>query len=238
MAKRDIRLAKTIGGWHLTGFLNIETGAKLKAILANLSVPRDAGDERSASQRRMDALGAVCDGVLEHGLPADNGVRPHITVTVEAAALKRALRPTPGQMLDLDLTPAVLEGFGHIGPMFVQHLLCDAEITPLLIERIGPRTAVLDVGDTKRLATDKQAKSISFRQRGGCAGPGCTRPIAHNHHVMWFARGGRTDLDNLIGLCHKCHLLVHAEQLHVTGAYGTGFSFGINRGSPVHRRAG
>lgn len=64
MDKRDIRLARTTDGWHLTGFLDIETGAKLNTILKNLSVPRDADDERVPAKRRMDALDQICTTVL------------------------------------------------------------------------------------------------------------------------------------------------------------------------------
>ena len=60
MDRRDIRIAKTTDGWHLTGFLDIETGAKLNTILKNLSVPRDANDDRTSSERRMGALDQIC----------------------------------------------------------------------------------------------------------------------------------------------------------------------------------
>ena len=106
MDKRDIRLARTDEGWHLTGFLDIETGAKLNTILKNLSVPRDADDDRKPSERRMGALDDICTTVLEHGLPADNGIRPHINVTVTADLLKAMAEDQARKTLDLDLQPA------------------------------------------------------------------------------------------------------------------------------------
>jgi hypothetical protein len=227
MDKRDIRLAKTLEGWHLTGFLDIETGAKLNTIVQNLSVPRDAGDDRSPSQRRMDAFDQICTSVLENGLPADNGIRPHINVTVEAETLKNIAEHEAGHTLrpSRDNPPATLQGFGRIGPQLLAHLICGADITPFLITTVEPNTDVLDVGRTERLATPRQAKAISLRQQGICAGPGCRHPIAHNHHLTWWSNGGRTDLDNLIGLCRKCHSLVHAGRLELA------------RGSPVHASA-
>ncbi len=225
MAKSDIRLAKTTEGFHVTGFLDIETGAKLKAILANLSVPRDGDDERTAAERRMDALRDMVTRVLEHGLPSDNGIRPHVTVTVEADTLKQMANDEAAKTLDLDAEPAVLRGFGPIGPQLLAHLMCGAEITPILINTIGKNTDVLDVGRTERLATPRQAKAISHRQNGLCAAPGCRHPISHNHHVIWHSRGGPTDLDNLIGLCRKCHTLVHAGRLDLA------------RGSPLAQAA-
>jgi hypothetical protein len=129
MDQRDIRLAKTTEGWHVTGFLDVETGAKLNTILKNLSVPRDADDERKPSERRMDALDQICTTVLEHGLPADNGIRPHINVTVEAETLQAMANDEARRSLNLDLQPATLEGFGPIGPGLLAHLLCGAEFT-------------------------------------------------------------------------------------------------------------
>jgi hypothetical protein len=213
MDKRDIRLARTDEGWHVTGFLDIETGAKLNTILKNLSVPRDASDDRRPSERRMGALDDICTSVLEHGLPGDNGIRPHINVTVDADTLKAMAEDQARQGLDLDLQPATLEGFGPIGSGLFAHLLCGAEVTPFLIKTIGKNIEVLDVGRSERLATPRQAKAISLRQGGICAAPGCWHPIAHNHHLTWWSQGGRTDLDNLIGLCRKCHTLVHSGRL-------------------------
>jgi hypothetical protein len=217
MAKRDITISRCGDGWHLTGFLDVTTGAKLKTILTNLSVPRDAGDDRAPAERRMDALDDICTTVLEHGLPADNGIRPHVFVTVEAETLKAIADASAARTLDLDLKPAHLEGFGPIGPQLLDHLLCGAEITPILVQTIGANTKVLDVGRTERYATLKQAQAIRLQQKKTCASPGCHHPIAHIHHKQWWSWGGRTDIDNLIGLCRKCHTLVHTGQLQLTG---------------------
>ena len=227
MDKRDIRLARTTEGWHVTGFLDIETGAKLNTILRNVSVPRDADDQRAPSERRMDAFDEICTSVLENGLPADNGIRPYLNVTVDAITLKTMAEHEAGHSLGPvhDTRPATLEGFGPIGPKLLAHLLCGAELTPFLINTVERNTEVLDVGRTERLATPRQAKAVSLRQQGICAGPGCRHPIAHNHHIIWWSHGGRTDLDNLIGLCRKCHTLVHAGRLE------------LSRGSPRVRAA-
>ena len=223
--KRDIRLAKTAEGWHVTGFLDIETGAKLNTILRNLSVLRDADVDRAPSARRMDALDDLCTTVLQNGLPTDNGIRPHINVTVDADTLKAMANDEARRTLDLDPQPATLEGFGPIGPGLLAHLLCGAELTPFLIKTVGKNTDVLDVGRSERLATPRQARAVRLQQQGVCAAPGCRHPISHNHHVTWWSRGGSTDLDNLIGLCRKCHTLVHAGRLELA------------RGSPPNARA-
>ena len=95
MDKRDIRLARTAEGWHLTGFLDVEIGAKLNTILQKMSVPRQAGDGRAPSERRMDALDQICTTVLEHGLPSDHGVRPHINLPTTTRHLRSTRLPSP-----------------------------------------------------------------------------------------------------------------------------------------------
>ena len=42
---------------------------------------------------------------------------------------------------------------------------------------------------------------------------------------IWWSNGGPTDLDNLIGLCRKCHTLIHTGRLQLA------------RGSPLARAA-
>jgi hypothetical protein len=215
MDKRDFKLSKTIGGWHITGFLDIETGAMLDTLRANLTVPREAGDIRTAADRRMDGLQQLLKSVLEHGLPSDNGIRPHLNVGVTAETLKaitKGDRPTIGE-----LEPAILQGFGPIGPVLLSVLLDDGEITPILVKDIEPNPDVLDVGRTHRRATPRQARAIAFRQNGTCASPGCHHPVAHNHHKHWFSNGGRTRLEDMDGRCSKCHTLIHAGRLNVPG---------------------
>jgi hypothetical protein len=215
MARRDLKLSKTLGGWHLTGFLDIEVGAMLDAVLRNLSVPRDAGDDRSPADRRMDGLEQLLKTTLEHGLPSDNGIRPHLSVVVTADTLKtvaRGDRPMIGE-----LEPAILQGFGPIGPVLLSVLMDDGEITPILVKDIEPNPDILDVGRTHRRATPRQARAIAFRQDGTCASPGCHHPIAHNHHRHWWSNGGRTNLDDMDGRCSKCHTLIHAGRLNIPG---------------------
>ncbi len=216
MDRRDFKLSKTIGGWHLTGFLDIETGAKLDTLRRSLSAPREAGDTRSPAERRVDGLEELLTRTLENGLPSDNGIRPHLSVVVTAETLK-AVAMGGNRHLMGELEPAVLQGFGPIGPVLLSVLLDDAEITPILVKEIKPNPEVLDVGRTHRRATPRQARAIALRQEGTCASNGCHHPIAHNHHKFWFSNGGNTRLEDMDGRCSKCHTLIHAGRLGVPG---------------------
>ena len=226
MAKRDIKLSKTLGGWHLTGFLDIEVGAMLDTVMGNLSVPRQAGDDRTPAERRMDGLEVFLRKTLEHGLPSDNGIRPHLSVVVTAETLKtiaKGDRPVIGE-----LEPAILQGFGPIGPVLLSVLLDDGQITPILVKDIQPNPDILDVGRTHRRATPRQARAISYRQDGTCASAGCHHPIAHNHHKHWWTNGGRTRLADMDGRCSKCHTLIHTQHLNIPGYTTDGW--------PLHTR--
>ncbi|HWV27479.1 MAG TPA: DUF222 domain-containing protein [Aeromicrobium sp.] len=199
MAKEDISLDPVPDGWHVTGFLNSVTGAKLKTVLQSLSAPSGANDPRSSAQRRVDGLEQLLDGVLHHGLPGDRGVRPHITLTVDAQTLRD------------DEGSGELVGFGPVGVRQVKEILCGGQITPVVVDR--SRTARFGshkLGRTVRLASAAQRLVIETEQRHRCAAPGCANPIVHVHHVVWWSDGGTTDLDNLIGLCPRCHRAVHA----------------------------
>ena len=75
---------------------------------------------------------------------------------------------------------------------------------------LGTEGQVLDVGRTSRLVTTGIWTALVLRDRH-CAFPGCTRlPIACDaHHIIHWADGGATSLDNLILLCRKHHTLTH-----------------------------
>ena len=52
-------------------------------------------------------------------------------------------------------------------------------------------------------------RALRFRDRG-CRFPGCERTSwLKAHHLVHWARGGGTDLDNLVLLCHAHHRLLH-----------------------------
>jgi hypothetical protein len=65
---------------------------------------------------------------------------------------------------------------------------------------------VLSHGRTKRIATRSQTLALTARDRG-CSFPGCDKPPewCQRHHIVSWADGGATDLDNLTLVCDFHH---------------------------------
>lgn len=197
MDRQDIQVNAVLDGWHVTGFLSADLGAKFKAVLDSVAKPVDKDDLRTGSERRIDGLDKMLTKILEGGLPTDKGVRPHLSLILDTT----------------DDTPAQLAGFGSIGPKLLDYLTCTVDLTPIY-SRNGQ---ILDVGRTHRLATVRQRRAVLARQGNECAAPGCRGTHLEIHHITWWSKGGKTDLDNLIGLCSRCHHLVHRDLLVING---------------------
>jgi hypothetical protein len=85
-----------------------------------------------------------------------------------------------------------------------RRLACDAGIVPLAHLRGRP----LGVGRKTRSIPPALRRALAARDRG-CGFPGCDRRHVDAHHIHHWARGGTTDLENLVQLCRHHHRLVH-----------------------------
>ena len=237
MDKQDIQINAVPAGFHLTGFLSTTLGAKFQSVLGSISAPRDKDDDRTGAERRIDGFDQLFTRILEAGLPSDKGVRPHLSVIVDADTLEDAAGQEPGTTPNSG-TPAQLAGFGSIGPQLLGYIACNSDLTAILLRG---NTDVLDVGRSYRLATLKHRRAVIARQGGQCATPGCHNTHLEMHHPTWWSRGGKTSLDNLIGICSRCHHLVHRNLLTITALGQGGFEFTNKDNRPLlnayrHRR--
>ncbi|NEE02198.1 HNH endonuclease signature motif containing protein [Phytoactinopolyspora halotolerans] len=105
------------------------------------------------------------------------------------------------------VAPAELTHGGPISSESLRRLACDADITTVLVDQHG---VPLRVGRTERLVTPGIYTALIARDRG-CAFPGCTRPPAWTqaHHIVHWADGGPTDLENLVLVCTHHHRVIH-----------------------------
>ena len=87
-------------------------------------------------------------------------------------------------------------------------LACDSSIARVLLDS---ESLVIDVGRSKRVVAEPSRRALAARD-GHCLWPkGCDRPASRcaAHHLVHWIRGGPTDLDNLVLLCHRHHWMVH-----------------------------
>ena len=246
MDKEDINVDALPDGWHVTGFLNTVTGAKLRKVLDSVSAPRDKDDTRTGSERRVQGLDDLLDSILANGLPSDQGVKPHLSVFVDAETLESAaehVRQTtenphliPDPMPPVE--PATLAGHGPIGPNLLMYFLCISDFTAFLMKQHGGarQAQILNAGTAKYQPNLLQRRAVIARQRGVCAAPGCRHTHLEIHHTIWWSMGGPTDLDLLIGLCVRCHHLLHRGRLHITGNAVNGFEFTTHTGRSLRKR--
>ena len=238
MDKEDFRCLRVGDGFQPDGFLGPDIGAKLKAFLTAAAVPRDGDDDRTAAQRRIDALDELLSAAVGDQLPSCRARGAEVSVIVDAQTLKDAINrqaTEAGQGELLDREPAILEGFGPIGPALLTYIAFGGNLTHILVEGFKENRKALDAERGKRFATTKQRRIIWWRQQGRCANRGCHHPIGEIHHIIDWLYGGKTNLNNLAGLCRKCHALISMGRLTMTGSFETGYTFTTARAGPLAR---
>jgi 5-methylcytosine-specific restriction endonuclease McrA len=142
------------------------------------------------------------------------GARYEVVVHVDADAL--AADDEPG---------CVVEAAGAVAAETARRLACDASVVTLSTR--NGRT--VRVGRKTRTVQPALRRALSDRDRR-CRFPGCeARRFLHAHHIEHWARGGTTNLENLVLLCSRHHRLVHE------GGYGIDrrLRFYDPRGRPV-----
>ncbi|RQX02676.1 HNH endonuclease signature motif containing protein [Micromonospora inaquosa] len=197
---RHVTISEQAGGrLRLSGTLDAEAAALLRAVIDPLSAPSGPDDPRCAGQRRHDALADVCRLALRTSeLPENGGEPAQLVVTVDYDGLVRQLG---AGTLDVGL---------RLAPDTVRRLACDAAILPAVLGGAGQ---VLDVGRQRRLVTGPLRRALVLRD-GGCAFPGCDRPPrwCAAHHIRHWADGGPTSLDNAVLLCGHHHRHIHQTE--------------------------
>ncbi len=241
-AGRRLHLSRCGDHYALDALLTVEAGATLQAVLDPLSAPRPEADGlpdlRTAAQRRADALAEAARRLLTPDqLPTHGGQRPQLTVLVDLTA-----GHGPG------LGTGRLPDGGRLSAAATERLGCDANVGWLAtgtasatesatggagqahdlvrraLQQLAPAlgglpTQILDAGRTQRLVTAAQRRALRHRDRG-CVFPGCDRPAGwcDAHHLVHWARGGPTDLSNLVLLCPHHHTTVHDDGWTLTRA--------------------
>jgi len=197
--RRWLRLSACEDGTVLIGGqLDSVGGAALRTALEPLARPAGKDDDRCQEQRFGDALVELALHTLDSGvLPDRASQRPHLQVTTSFETL-RGLVGSPAGEMEFSLP---------ICAKTVQRLACDSTITRVVL---GSDSLVIDVGRAKRVVSGSRRRALNTRD-GHCQWPECDRPPSWSaaHHVVHWTRGGSTNLDNLILLCHRHHWMAH-----------------------------
>jgi Domain of unknown function (DUF222)/HNH endonuclease len=198
--RRRLHMSRTLDGMLVEDGLYDPESARIRDAAIDAEMARDLGanDDRTLAQRRADASTNIMRLYLDRGEAGEShGVRPHVTYVLDAETSLDA-------SADL-VARAIAERRHHprLSPALRDLLLCDCDISRVIV---AGRSEVLDVGRATPTATAAQWKALVVRDQH-CQHPGCDRPPSHcqAHHIRHWARGGPTDLDNLILLCWHHH---------------------------------
>jgi Domain of unknown function (DUF222) len=197
---RALFSSTTIVGMGVGTFTLHPAGMEIvQTALHALSKPFN-GDDRSPAQRRADALITMAELAMRSGdLPVTGGVKPHVSVLVTLPSITGE----PG-------SPGADYGFGAAtSAEWARRFACDASVARIVF---GPDGAILDAGRSTRTFTAAQTRAVIARD-GGCIWNGCDAPAAwcEAHHILHWAHGGETTIDNSALLCGRHHDRVHVD---------------------------
>jgi hypothetical protein len=228
-ARRFLKLTPLPDGMtRLTGLLDPESAAIVKAAIDPLTSPRRGGprfvdaDDQARAQAIADdprTIGQLThDGFVELmriGSHADDGrlygsKKPavHLNVTLADLDARRLAGVDTGYAHLYDET-------ANVSLATAERMICAGGYLPVLFD---DNLNAINHGRTHRLFTTAQ-KTILAIIWGGCAVDGCTRPPSwcEAHHVDHFQRDhGETNIDRGILLCRHHHLLIHNNDWTIT----------------------
>ncbi len=174
------------GSYVIRARLPPESGERLVQALdtAMEELPRD--EDQTHAMRRADALEALAESYLSNGVGDSSGAdRYTVHVHTRVADLAEA---------------------GDVSAETPRRESCDCGVVHWLETEHGQ---ALDIGRRSRNITPGLRRALRHRD-GGCTFPGCTaQRHLDAHHVVHWADGGETRLDNLVLLCRHHHRLVH-----------------------------
>jgi hypothetical protein len=91
-----------------------------------------------------------------------------------------------------------------LSPATLQMIACNATISTMLHDADG---SVLNVGRRSRKPSAALRRAARERDRYRCRFPGCESRRVDLHHILFWANGGETKIDNLVCLCKRHHHL-------------------------------
>ncbi|GAB3452576.1 HNH endonuclease [Kineococcus endophyticus] len=205
-SRRTLTFTRRHGMLRMTVDLDEAAAVVVRSALeaAAKPLPTASGDDtRSLGQRRHDGLVDLVTTGAHHPASSTDPVVAHKATVV--------LRATLDDTGALQSGTATADTHGPVTDATLRAASCDGDVTVAVMDRLGrPRSLhTLD-----RHASDNQRLIVAERDRG-CIAPGCGAPAwaCHLHHVVHWADGGPTSVDNLVLLCGRDHRALHAGRL-------------------------
>lgn len=168
---------------------------------------RADGDARTLDQLRADTPttlllgGGSGNGKDDTGISSRRNVGTRVVLNVHVEL---------GTVLHLDGRDATIDGYGPIPAEVARGLLHDPDNVIRKVLTDPDTGTVVGLGRRRYRPSARQRDYVRARDRH-CRMPGCMRPIAEIDHVRPWQRSGRTDQENLQGLCRRDHRM---KELH------------------------
>jgi hypothetical protein len=105
------------------------------------------------------------------------------------------------------------DGRVEIAPEALECSASSAEVV-----RIEPEESPASLEERDRPNSPNLRRALRHREGGRCANPYCrqeTGARGHGHHIRFRSQGGRTNLQNEVWCCVRCHAAIHAGCLTV-----------------------
>jgi hypothetical protein len=162
-------------------------------IIKALEMAMDGNFVEPIAARRADALTQIAETYMNNSENSGSTADRYQVVVHVATAENEANHPC-------------LENGPHVTAVTSRRIACDCSTTVITEDQDGEP---LNIGRRSRTIPPPMRRALKARD-GGCRFPGCTNhKFVDGHHIIHWADGGETSLDNLVLLCRHHHHLVH-----------------------------
>ncbi|WP_193071405.1 HNH endonuclease signature motif containing protein, partial [Brevibacterium sp. FME37] len=208
------------GDWEITGLLDPVTGGQLNGLLTQRTkiAKTDQGSSVVSGAGADSESGVLEDGTLVdvsgQRLSAQEWIYERFATLIGRIDMTRTGQ---GSQYALVVTATAEDlangtGVGTTGtenPVPISELVRHGLNGAVFFELISEKAKTMQVVTENRFANAKQIAVLTARDQG-CTFPGCDAPPGwcDAHHIVEWAQGGRTDINNMTLSCSAHHHLL------------------------------
>ena len=211
----NVRISLSLPPHHAQAFLNsveyslgqLEPGSADCSPTAFERTP----EQTSMTQRRADAALLMAENSLQNaGRDIATADRYQVIVSVDAAELAMNTESKPDSTSgDTPKQRATLIGASSsasgLAKSTARRLACDCSVSAIITDKGEP----VNIGQKARIWPAAMARAIRVRDKT-CVWPGCTQSrYLQIHHIIHWADGGETSIENGACVCSHHHQLLH-----------------------------